>query len=157
MEKRDPINPTTDDARALAQDLMRDARFGALATQGTPAPLVTRVAVLCDAGAPHLLVSDLSAHTGALLADANCSLLLGEPGGKGDPLTYPRITLIATAAQGDKTGFRATWLAAHPKSQLYYDFADFRLFRLTVTEAHLNGGFGKAFRLTAKDLHETAP
>ena len=151
-ERRDPINPTTDDARALARQVLTTARFGALATRADPAPLVTRVAVVAADGAPHTLVSTLSAHTQALLADPACSILLGEPGTKGDPLTHPRMTVLARAEAADKAAFRDTWLAAIPKARLYYDFGDFRLFRLTPVEVHLNGGFGQAFRLTPDDL-----
>jgi hypothetical protein len=35
---------------------------------------------------------------------------------------------------------------------LYYDFSDFKMYALVVSEAHLNGGFGKAFTLGADDL-----
>jgi putative heme iron utilization protein len=152
MPKSDPINPTDDDARALARKLLKNARFGALATVGTPAPLVSRVATVAHEGAPLILVSTLSAHTQALAADPNCSILLGEPGDKGDPLTHPRMTLCAVAQSADKSTLRHHWLAAIPKAALYYDFTDFRLFRLAPTDVHLNGGFGKAYRLTLEDL-----
>ena len=60
-------------------------------------PLASRVGVATDAdGAPLILVSHLSAHTPAMLADPRCSLLVGEPG-KGDPLAHPRVTLVCRA------------------------------------------------------------
>ncbi len=152
MTKRDPINPTDDQARALARRLLRDARFGALATVGDPAPLVTRVATVAHEGAPLILISTLSAHTQALVADPNCSILLGEPEGKGDPLTHPRMTVCAVAQKADKATLKDHWLVAIPKATLYYDFTDFQLFRLAPTEIHLNGGFGKAYRLAPEDL-----
>lgn len=150
--RRDPINPTTDEARALARRLLTTATFGALATNGTIAPLVTRVAVTAIDAAPHILVSTLSAHTRALQTDPACSILLGEPGEKGDPLTHPRMTVVANATQVDKAALRDLWLARHPKSALYVDFADFLMLRLDPIEIHLNGGFGKAFRLEPGDL-----
>lgn len=154
----DPIRPTDDAARALARSLVAAARFGALGVidPETGAPLVTRVAVGQDGGAPLLLVSTLSAHTRALAASPACSLLLGEPGPKGDPLTHPRLTLQGRALPADKAALRAGWLAAHPRSALYYDFADFRMLRIAVTAGFLNGGFGRAFRLTPADLHPDA-
>lgn len=150
----DPIRQTDDDARALAQKLLADARHAALGVihPATHAPMVSRIAVAWMDGAPHILISDLSLHTKALAQNATCSLLVGEPGNKGDPLTHPRLTVQCTAAQTDKATLRDTWLALHPKSKLYFDFADFRMMRLTVSEAHLNGGFGKAFHLTPADL-----
>ena len=77
---------------------------------------------------------------------------MGEPGPKGDPLTHPRLTLQARATRADKAALRPSWLAAHPKTTLYYDFTDFLLLRLDPQGAHLNGGFGRAFRLTPEDL-----
>ncbi len=166
MEKRDPVNPTDDDARALGQALLREARFGALGVidPATGAPSVTRVAVVPGPdGQPLTLVSDLSTHTGALRANPACSLLLGEPGTRGDPLTHPRITLACRAqftehgAEG-WTALRAHYLQRAPKAKLYIDFGDFCFVRLAVTDAALNGGFGKAYRLTATDLGlEPAP
>ena len=150
--RRDPINPTDDAARALARDLLEGARFGALATRVDDAPFVSRVAVAAEGGTPLVLASTLAAHTRGLLADPACALLVGEPGPKGDPLTHPRMTVVARAEEAPKAALRDHWLAIHPKAALYFDFADFRLFRLVPEAVHLNGGFGKAYRLTAADL-----
>jgi putative heme iron utilization protein len=106
----------------------------------TGAPQVTRVGVSTDFdGAPVLLISGLAAHFPALKADARCSLLLGEPG-KGDPLAHPRNRIAAR------------YLAHQPKAKLYAGLGDFRFVRLEPISASLNGGFGKAFALTAADL-----
>ncbi len=124
MARRDPINPTDDAARALARQLIAEAGFGALAVQdpdGGPAPLVSRVAVAAAKAAPLILVSDLSLHTRALLAQPACSVLLGEPGDKGDPLTHPRLTLVAEAETVEKATYRSAWLQRHPKARLYVD------------------------------------
>ena len=159
-----PIRPTDDQARALARSLIDAARFGALATlDAAGAPLVTRVAIgTDDTGTPLTLVSDLSAHTRAMRADARVSLLLGEPGTRGDPLTHPRLSVQARATfvpRNDPAhpALRARWLDTHPKSQLYIDFADFSFVRLAPTSAALNGGFGRAFDLTPADLRPSAP
>jgi hypothetical protein len=153
----DPIRPTDDEARALARRLMAGARHGALGVldPASGGPLVSRVAVGLRDGAPLILVSSLALHARALRADPRCSLLLGEPGDdgrRGDPLAHPRLTLVGRAEGADKAALRAAWLADHPKAALYYDFADFALLRLRVGEAHLNGGFGRAFRLLPEDL-----
>ena len=160
MTKRDPINPTDDDARALGQSLLAGARFGALGVidPATGAPSVTRVAVVQGPdGHPLTLVSDLSSHTGALRANPAASLLLGEPGDRGDPLTHPRITLACRAAFTEHGGpgwdaLREHYLRRVPKAKLYIDFGDFCFVRLAVIDAALNGGFGKAYRLTPADL-----
>ena len=159
-DKIDPIRPTDDEARALARRLMADARHGALGVRDpdTGAPSVSRVAVVPGPdGWPLSLMSDLSHHTRALQADPVASLLLGEPGNKGDPLTWPRITLSVRASfvrHGDAEHATLTshYLAHQPKAQLYIGFADFSLVHLTVTGAALNGGFGKAYSLAPGDL-----
>ena len=154
-----PIRPTDDDARALARSLIEGARFGALAAvhPDTGLPHVTRVAIGTDAaGEPVTLISDLSLHTRALRAAPRACILLGEPADRGDPLTHPRLSLDVTAAfvprGADHDTLRTRWLTLHPKAKLYVDFADFAFVRLQPTGAALNGGFGRAFTLTAADL-----
>jgi hypothetical protein len=147
--------PTDDEARALARALLETARFAALAVldPATDAPFASRIALVPGPdGAPLSLVSRLAAHTTALEAHPACSLLIGEPGARGDPLTHPRLTLQATAVPAQKSGLRDHYLALYPKAKLYIDFADFQIFRFVPQGALLNGGFGKAFELTPEDL-----
>lgn len=157
----DPIRPTDDDARALARDLMAAARFAALGTlTDADTPMVTRIGLgLTPEGEPLSLVSQLAAHTKALAATPHCSLLIGEPGPRGDPLTHPRLTLQATARFVPREGpghaeMAAHYLRDHPKARLYVGFADFSFVRFRITSAFLNGGFGKAFALTLDDLDQ---
>jgi hypothetical protein len=154
-----PIRPTDAGARSLARDLIDGARHGALGVidPATGFPMVTRVAVGTDlSGAPVTFISTLSGHTRALAADPRASLLLGEPGAKGDPLTHPRLTLVAQAERVDDAASHAAlaerWLRDHPKAKLYIGFSDFAFWRFQVKAAHLNGGFGRAFVLTSQDL-----
>ncbi len=160
MPETSPIRPTDDEARTLARTLLAEARFAALGTldPATAAPSVTRIAFgLTPDGAPLTLLSDLSAHTRALRANPAASLLVGEPGPKGDPLTHPRLTIAARARfiardTPDHTALRAHYLATHSKAKLYADFADFSFVRFEVSGASLNGGFGKAYDLGPADL-----
>ena len=152
--------PADDDARALAADLLARARHAALAfiDADTGLPGISRIALgLDDGGQPFSLVSALSQHEPALRACPDCALMVGEPGPKGDPLTHPRLMIRARAAfvapdAPERPGLRTLWLRDHPKSKLYVDFADFAFVRLTPLSALLNGGFGRAHRLTAADL-----
>jgi putative heme iron utilization protein len=156
---KDVIRETDAEAIRLAKTLLRSARFGALAVldPATGAPLASRVGVATDAdGTPIILVSGLSAHTPAILADPRCSLLLGEPG-KGDPLAHPRITLVCRAARltpetPAHEQARRRYLYRNPKAKLYAGLGDFSFFRLEVERASLNGGFGKAYLLAREDL-----
>lgn len=156
-----PIRPTDEDARQLAHALMRDSRSAALAVLTQEgAPMVTRVAFgLCPRNQPLTLVSDLSAHTAALRSAPVCSLLIGDPDPRGDPLTHPRLTLQAQAQflPHSAPGYgkmAAHYLRDHPKAKLYISFTDFSFVLFQVSVGHLNGGFGKAYTLTPADLNQ---
>ncbi len=166
MAKDNPkevLQPVDDAVRAEVRRIIAEARHAALATlqPGSGHPLVSRVGLATlEDGAPLIFVSALAAHTGALLADARCSLLVGMPG-KGDPLAHPRVSILCKAAimengpdiaVADMAVARARYLAAHPKAKLYIDLPDFRFFKLMPLEASFNGGFGRASRLTSADL-----
>lgn len=163
-ERREVLQAVDAEARRLARTLLRTARHGALATiePGTGAPLASRVAVAtAPDGAPLILVSALSAHTGALRADPRSALLAGEPG-RGDPLAHPRLSLSARARALDRgtpegEAARRRFLARHPKAALYADFPDFAFFRLEPAGAALNGGFGRAYALAPADLLVASP
>ncbi|ESY71317.1 HugZ family protein [Mesorhizobium sp. M0051] len=162
--KKGVIRETDAEAIRLAKTLLRNARFGALAViePQTGSPLASRVGVATDIdGAPLILVSMLSAHTGAMLADPRCSLLLGEPG-KGDPLAHPRLTLVCKAARlergsSEHARTERRYLNRNPKAKLYAGLGDFSIFRLEPQRASLNGGFGKAYHLDQSDLLTSGP
>ena len=153
-----PINPTDDAARHTARALIAGARTAALAVlqPDTGAPHVSLIAISPDPGGCVLtLVSSLALHARALAADPRASLLLVEPGPKGDPRTHPRLSLNVTAipaAATDRAELRDLWLSRHPKAKLYIDFADFHFLRLLPSSALLNAGFGRAYLLTPADL-----
>ncbi|MFK5978285.1 MAG: pyridoxamine 5'-phosphate oxidase family protein [Rhizobiaceae bacterium] len=158
-EEKKVIRDTDEDARILARELIAEASFGAIAVQepDTGVPLVSRVAIATDPeGRPIFLASELSIHSKCLAQNSKCSVLLGEPG-KGDPLAHPRITLICNAViiernSEERDRLRDPYLAQHPKAKLYIDFGDFQFYRLEIERANLNGGFGKAYALTAEDF-----
>ena len=159
MPETSPIRPTDEEARRLARTLLCAAKFAAIGVvdPATAMPMVSRIAAGTDQGIPITLISELSHHTKALRNNPQCSLLVGEPGDKGDPLTHPRLTLQATAAfvardTDEHDTLRTLWLNHQPKAKLYIDFTDFSFVRFEPTMAYLNGGFGKAFVLTADDL-----
>ena len=161
---KDVIRKTDAEAIRLAKTLIRSARYGALAViePGTGAPLASRVGVATDVdGTPLILVSLLSAHTKAIIEEPRCSLLVGEPG-KGDPLAYPRITLVCRAAKLDpgtlaRARAERRYLNRNPKAKLYVGLGDFSFFRLEVERAGLNGGFGKAYLLSRDDIIVDGP
>lgn len=156
-DKPQVLRETDDAARVQARAFVRDSAHGSLATleQGTGWPLASRVSLAVDAdGMPLILISRLSAHYGALEADARCSLLLGEAG-EGDPLRHPRITVVCLAQKvtaDQREAVKVQFLKRHPGAEIYADFTDFDFWRLVPHRASLNAGFGKAYALSAQDL-----
>src|SRR5580704_17183598 len=144
---------------AVAKDLLRATRAGALATldRNTGHPFSSLVNVATDAdGSPVILVSRLSTHTANLEVDSRASVLLASTG-KGDPLAHPRLTVLGAFTRiergaADEERVQRRFLTRHPKSELYAGFADFSFWRLKVISAHLNGGFARAADLKASDL-----
>lgn len=156
-DKPQVLRETDAAARAQACAFVRESPHGALATlePQTGWPLASRVSLGVDSdGVPLILISRLSAHYGALDADARCSLLLGETG-DGDPLRHPRITVVCLAAKVPseaRAAAKEQFLKRHPGAELYADFSDFDFWRLVPQRASLNAGFGRAYALTAADL-----
>jgi len=152
----DPIRQTTDEARALARQLLAAARHASLGTldPDTGAPLVTRIALQTDAdGAPLALLSGLAAHTRALLADPRAGLMVAAEAAKGDAMTHARLSVLGRAvpAAPDEAR-RRRWLDRDPKARVYLDLPDFGFWRIEPLSGLLNAGFGRAFRLTAADM-----
>ncbi|MAY63617.1 MAG: pyridoxamine 5'-phosphate oxidase [Rhizobiales bacterium] len=163
-KKKDVLRETDEEARALARKLVRAARYAAIAVidAETGHPNASRVLTGTDIdGVPVILISALAPHMAALRADPRASLLFGEVG-KGDPLAHARITLKCEAREIARDGedharIRRRFVTRHPKSKLYVDFPDFAFFRLEPVSASLNGGFGRAYAMTADDLVISSP
>jgi putative heme iron utilization protein len=144
---------------AVAKDLLRATRAGALATidRNTGHPFSSLVNVATDTdGSPLILVSRLSSHTANIEVDPRASLLLASTG-KGDPLAHPRLTVLGRFAKMDRdtadgARVRRRFFSHHPKSQLYAVLPDFSYWRMRVVSAHLNGGFARAADLKASDF-----
>lgn len=159
-KKINPLREMDDEARAIIAALMAEVRHAALAVtdpdDGLPA--ISRIALVRDPeGQPLSLISDLSAHASALQAAPEAALLIGEPGDKGDPLTHPRLSLKVRAhfvrhGDPDHPALAAHYLTQQPKAKLYIGFGDFALVRFEVLSGLLNGGFGKAYPVSAADI-----
>ncbi|MBS9476843.1 HugZ family pyridoxamine 5'-phosphate oxidase [Ancylobacter radicis] len=148
---------TTFDAPAATRRLMREARFGALATldaDGGPYASLVQVATLPD-GTPILLLSDLARHTRNVARDRRVSLLVDERR-TGDELQGARAGLIGWTvrlSQADEVEIaRRRFLARHPDAAGFAGFADFAFYRVEVSSAHLVAGFGRITDVTRDDL-----
>ncbi len=155
--KIDPIRTTDDEARALAQRLIREMKHAVLGTldpdSGTP--LLTRIAIQTDRdGCPLALLSGLAAHTRAIKADPRAGLMVADDSvTKGDPMTHARLSVLTHAVPAEPDAERrARWLANDPKATVYIDLPDFNFWRLEPQSGMLNGGFARAYRLTPDDM-----
>ncbi|MGH6834587.1 MAG: HugZ family protein [Methylocella sp.] len=151
-------DPSAYDALAQAKELLRSVRAGALATlvpeNAFPFASLVNVATTPD-GSPILLLSRLAAHTRHLASDPRLSLLLVQTGA-GDPLAHPRVTIMGIGEcvidPDGRVALKARFLAKHPESALYADFADFSFWRVAMEQAHLTGGFARAGHFKAASL-----
>ncbi|WP_207102232.1 pyridoxamine 5-phosphate oxidase [Paracoccus shandongensis] len=151
-----PIRSTTDDARSSARQMLAMMRHAVLAVNdsATGHPHLSKIACQIDGdGVPVALLSGLAVHSRALAADPRAALLVEMQGDRGDPMTWPRLSLqVVAQVIADPGGLRDRWLGAHPKAAVFIDLPDFRFWRLTPQAGFLNAGFGAAFRLTPADL-----
>jgi putative heme iron utilization protein len=153
MDAKDSFDPI-----AEARRLLRAGGPAALATltpaDGAPSCSLVNVASAAD-GSPLLLLSDLAVHAKNLAADARASLLLADAA-TGDPLAAPRISLGGRCERlppgPAEAAHRARYLARHPSTAGYAAFADFALYRMTLTGGHLVAGFGRIVGLTPQQI-----
>ncbi|HEY2754193.1 MAG TPA: DUF2470 domain-containing protein [Pseudolabrys sp.] len=142
------------DARLSAKKLLREGRSGALATlmagTGDPYCSLVNVATAIN-GSPLLLLSKLALHTRNILTDGRVSLMLDERK-PGDPLEGARVMLMGTVAATDDAAARVAYLRRQPEAEMFAGFADFALYRIALTRAHLVAGFGRIVDLKPADV-----
>ncbi len=111
-------------------------------------------------GRPLFLISSMAMHTQNLKADPRASLFVAQAAAGEDPLGAARATLVGearTVAESEIPAARESYLAAHPNSKYWVDFADFSFFRLEVLEVYYVGGFGVMGWVEAGDYGEASP
>ena len=145
--------------------LLTERRWAALATVADGVPQSGWVAYAPEPGLTGYLLhlSTMAAHTRALLAEPRISLAISEEDdGRADPQTLARVTLNGTVAAVEREGeegyeaAKACYLARLPEAEPRFGFGDFALYRLSVEEARLVGGFGQAYRLGPGGLKQAA-
>jgi heme iron utilization protein len=112
------------------------------------------------AGRPIFLISNMAMHSQNLKADPRASLFVEQTGADGDPLGAARATLIGhvkVVPQEDIVSAREQYLARHPNSSYWVDFADFNFFRLQPIDIYYVGGFGVMGWVEATEYEHAAP
>lgn len=157
--RRDPVADADAASRAEALSLLETGHAALAWTDpDTGHPGISRITFARDPEAgPMTLISGLAPHYRALKENPHCALMVGEVGPKGDAMTHPRLMIRARAEfvptdAPDRAALRERWLERNPKATVYIDLPDFSFVRLVPQSGLLNGGFARAFRLTAEDL-----
>ncbi|MFG1401468.1 HugZ family pyridoxamine 5'-phosphate oxidase [Xanthobacter sediminis] len=140
-------------AAATVRRLIREARFGTLATlDADGGPYASLVAVGTDPeGRPTLLISRLARHTQNIARDTRVSLMISD-GGAADPLNAARASLVGRIVAAGDPLVRARYLGRHEAATGYADFKDFGFFRIDVDHAHLVEGFGRIVDVPGEKL-----
>lgn len=146
----------TDSGRTVRQ-LVRRCGKATLATLlretrgAEPTPYASLVLVAADTDAsPLLLLSRLAVHTRNLGEDPRAALLFDGTEGLASPLAGERVTLLGPLEPVSCERMRSRYLRFHPEAAQYSGFADFGLYRMQVTRAHLVAGFGRIAWLPAE-------
>ena len=137
-------------ARALVRQCDRAMLSTAQADDGGW-PYGSLVMTACDyEGRPIMLLSDLAEHSKNLKQDARVSLLFDATDGLEDPLAGARVTVMGRAVLTKTLTNKERYLARHPASAAYVDFADFKFYSLEVTRVHQVAGFGQIDWISAQ-------
>ena len=137
-------------ARALVRQCDRAILSTAQADEGGW-PYGSLVMTACDyEGKPIMLLSDLAEHSKNLSQDVRASLLFDATDGLENPLTGARVTVMGRAVLTKTLTDRERYLARHPSSAVYVDFADFKFYSVEVTRVHQVAGFGKIDWISAE-------
>src|SRR6187399_256221 len=142
-----------------ARTLVSQISTGTLCTLAIePAGYGSFVTVAFEKGNPIFLISALAEHTKNLEQDPRASLLVAESG-SADPLANGRVTLLGpcTRVEGDGSGARAAFLAAHPSASYYADFRDFAFWRLQVDSVRYIGGYGRMSWISRAEWETAGP
>ena len=143
-----PVDPSKPSHAERARTLLAMGGVSSLATNskkhpGFPFASVMPYAIQPD-GSPIFLISSMAVHTKNLESDPHATLLVIQGDGS-DLLGAGRLSVMGTVrVVGDEqlADTREIYLAAHPNAANYIDFADFRLFQLTIADIYFVGGFG---------------
>lgn len=129
------------------------AALGTVAVElgGAPWVSLAMVATAPD-GSPLLFLSRLAVHTRDIEADPRVSLLFDGTEGLAVPLAGERATVCGRAVPCDDAALLDRYVRYHPDAADYRRLADFRLYRVAVSRAHLVAGFGRIGWVEAAEL-----
>lgn len=131
--------------------LFAKSAVGFLATQGEISPEASMTPFAMDQGDILLHLSTMARHTRNIQRQAEVGFMVCAPESEVDsPLALPRISFhghVALVQETELEAARAAYLSRIPDAERLFEFADFSLYRLTVTDVYWVGGFGSARKI----------
>jgi putative heme iron utilization protein len=133
----------------------------AVLDQGFPIVSLVPFGVLRDPIRFIILISDLSPHTAALRQDPRCSLLIHRAPQPEDPQENHALTRLSIKGSGrflsrqdaSENKVSECYSQKYPQiTDMLLSLGDFHFCEILPTEGTLIQGFGKAFRVSGKNL-----
>ncbi len=152
------------EAHTHAAQMIRNFRWGALATSGDQGPMASMVSYATTSDLDLLMfLSGLARHTRNLYDNPTASLVVSDPdqADVADPQTLPRVSVqgAVVVIPRDDPEFAAAWrtyVGRFPAAAPRLGLGDFNLYRLTPNEARYIGGFGGARTIKGDALRAAA-
>ncbi len=143
-----------EDWKVGVQRLLEKSVVGFLATQGETSPESSMTPFAMDRGDILLHLSTLARHTKNVQQRAAVGFMVCTPESEADsPLALPRISFQGCVALVPETEVEAAtvvYLSRIPDAEPLFEFSDFALFRLSVTDVFWVGGVGSARKVGLK-------
>jgi putative heme iron utilization protein len=143
-----------EDWKGGVRRLFEKYAVGFLATQGEFSPETSMTPFAIDRGDILLHLSTLARHTKNIQQRAEVGFMVCTPESEADsPLALSRISFqgcVALVPDAELESAKAVYLSRIPDAEPLFDFSDFSLFRLRVTDVFWVGGFGSARKIGLK-------
>ncbi len=148
--------PAEETARLLST--VPVAALSTLDAEGAPAASLVPFVYAAEPARLYLLVSELSAHTGALRRDPRCAVLIADPAREGDPrenhalarLSFRATARFVTRDEARERGAEELYSGRFPAmAPTLLGLSDFHFVELApvVDSGSLVLGFGRAYAL----------
>ena len=143
-----------EDWKVGVQRVLEKSVVGFLATQGESSPETSMTPFAMDQGDVLMHLSTLARHTKNIQRQTEVGFMVCTPESEADsPLALPRISFqgsVLLVPEIELEAVKAVYLSRIPDAESLFEFSDFALFRLSVTDVFWVGGFGLARKIGLK-------
>jgi len=135
--------------------LLRQCRIGFIATTGKNGPETSMAPYAIHHGNILFHLSRLARHSTNIANHAKAGFMICTPETEANsPLALPRLSLqgdITAVPEPELAHAKTSYLQSIPDAEPLFEFPDFKLFILTVSDIHWVGGFGSARTVLLND------